>query len=142
MNVMKLDYDMEIFNEQNVELMLSKLGLNTNNYLITMTKPSLLSVAAIGSIAEFANRYCIICFSETELNLIMLSRINSKKVTELIKIQRNEISNIKLSNILVSYMLNIKASESTFKLQVFKKVARFTKIKNSIESFKRIYIQK
>ena len=31
MNVMKLDYDMEIFNEQNVELMLSKLGLNHNN---------------------------------------------------------------------------------------------------------------
>lgn len=142
MNVMKLDYDMGIFNEQNVELMLSKLELNTNNYLITMTKPSLLSFSAIGSIAEFANRYCIICFSETELNLIMLSRINSKKVTELIKIQRNEISNIKLSNILVSYMLNIKARESKFKFQVFTKVARFTKIKNSIESFKRIYIQK
>lgn len=139
MNVMKLDYDMEIFNEQNVELMISTLGLNTNNYLITMTKPSLLSVSAIGSIAEFANRYCIICFSDTELNLIMLSRINSKKVTELIKIQRNEISNIKLSNILVSYMLNIKASESTFKFQVFKKVARFTKIKNSIETFKKMY---
>lgn len=142
MDVIKLEYDMEKFNEENVELMLSKLGLNINDYFIAMTKPSLLSVAAIGNIAEFANRYCIICFSETELNLIMLSRIDNKKVTELIKIQRNEINNIKFSNILVSYMLNIKVSESTMKFQVFKKVARFTKIKNSIESFKRIYILK
>lgn len=90
---------MEGFNEESVELMLSKLGLNVNNYLIAMTKPSLLSVAVIGTIAEFANRYCIICFSETELNLIMISRINSKKITELIKIPRNEINNLKLSNI-------------------------------------------
>ena len=60
MNVMKLNYDMEIFNQQNIELMLSKLGLNTNNYLITMTKPSYLSVAAIDKFAEFANRYCVI----------------------------------------------------------------------------------
>ena len=104
-----------------------------------MTKPSLLSVAAMGSIVEFADRYCVICFSEKELNLIMLSRMNSKKVTELIKVKRNEISNIKLSNILVSYMLDIKTSDSVFKFQVFKKVARFTKIKNSIDLFRKIY---
>ena len=139
MNVMKLEYDMENFDEKNVELMLGKLGFNVNNYIISLTKPSLLSVAAMGSIAEFADRYCIICFSETELNLIMLSRMNSKKVTELIKVQRDEIANVKLSNILVSYMLDIKTSESTFKFQVFKKVARFTKIKNSIGLFKKIY---
>ena len=139
MNVMQLEYDMENFDEKNVELMLGKLGFNVNNYIISLTKPSLLSVAAMGSIAEFADRYCIICFSETELNLIMLSRMNSKKVTELIKVQRDEIANVKLSNILVSYMLDIKTSESTFKFQVFKKVARFTKIKNSIDLFKKIY---
>ena len=139
MNVMKLEYDMENFDEKNVELMLGKLGFNVNNYIISLTKPSLLSVAAMGSIAEFADRYCIICFSETELNLIMLSRMNSKKVTELIRVQRDEIANVKLSNILVSYMLDIKTSESTFKFQVFKKVARFTKIKNSIDLFKKIY---
>lgn len=139
MNITKIDYDMESFNQESVELMLSSLGLNVNNYLIAMTKPSLLSVAAIGTIAEFANRYCIICFSETELNLIMISRINSKKITELIKIPRNEINNMKLSNIWISYMLNIKANESTMKFQVFKKVARFTKVKKSIESFKKMY---
>lgn len=139
MNVVNFEYDMEDFNEKNVELMLSKLGFDTNNYFISMTKPSLLSVTALGMIAEFEDRYCVVCFSETELNLIMLSRKSGKKVTELIKIQRSEISNIKLSNILVSYMLNIKTSESVFKFQVFKKVARFTKTKNSIELFKKIY---
>ena len=139
MEVTKLEYDMESFNEENVELMLSKLGLNMNNYFIAMTKPSILSVAVIGNIAQFNNRYCIICFSETELNLIMLSRINSKKATELIKIQRSEINNIKLSNVLISYTLNVKVSESVFKFQVFKKVARFTKIKNSIDAFKKMY---
>ena len=139
MNVMKLEYDMENFDEVNVKNMLSKLGLNTDNYFIAMTKPSILSVAIIGNIVEFANRYCIICFSETELNLIMLSRTSNKKTTELIKIPRNEISSIKLSNILISYMLNIKTSDSTVKFQVFKKVARFPKVKRAIELFKTMY---
>ncbi len=139
MNVMKLEYDMENFDEVNVKNMLSKLGLNTDNYFIAMTKPSILSVAIIGNIVEFANRYCIICFSETELNLIMLSRTSNKKTTELIKIPRNEISSIKLSNILISYMLNIKTSDSTVKFQVFKKVAKFPKVKRAIELFKTMY---
>ena len=122
--------------------MLSQFGFNVNNYFIAMTKPSLISVALVGNLAEITDRYCIICFSETELNLIMTSRINTKKVTELIKIPRNEISNIKLSNILISYLLKLKTNESTIKFQVFKKVARFTKLKDSIELFKNIYIQK
>lgn len=138
MNVVSFQYDMEKFDEKNVELMLSKLGFDTNNYFIAMTKPSLLAVAAVGMVAEFANRYCIVCFSDTELNLIMLSRIDNKKVTELIKIQRSEITNIKLSNILICYMLKIKTNESVFNFQVFKRVAQFTKIKNSIELFKKI----
>ena len=139
MNVTKMEYKMEKFNEENVEIMLKNLGLNANNYFITMTKPSLLNVALIGNIAEFSNRYCIICFSETELNLIMLSRINSTKVTELIKIERNEISKIKLSDILISYMLNLTANESTMKFQVYKKVAKFTKLKDSLELFRKLY---
>lgn len=139
MNISKIDYEMEKFNEENVELMLKNLGLNMDDYFITMTKPSLLNVALIGTIAEFANRYCILCFSETKLNLIMLSRINSKKVTELIKIDRNEINKIKLSDILISHMLNITVSESNMKFQVFKKVAKFSKQKNSIELFKNSY---
>lgn len=139
MNVTKMDYEMEKFNEENVELMLEDLGLNIDNYFIAMTKPSLLNVALMGNIAEFSNRYCIICFSETELNLIMLSRINSKKVTELLKIDRNEISKMKLSDILISYMLNITVSQSTMKFQVYKKVAKFTKLKGSIELFKNLY---
>lgn len=139
MNVTKMDYEMEKFNEENVENMLKNLGLNIDNYFIAMTKPSLLNVALIGNIAEFSNRYCIICFSETELNLIMLSRINSKKVTEILKIDRNEISKLNLSDILISYMLNITACQSTMKFQVYKKVAKFTKLKNSIELFKNLY---
>lgn len=139
MNVTKMDYEMENINEQNVELMLKNLGLNTDNYFIAMTKPSSLNVALMGIISEFSNRYCIISFSETELNLIMLSRINSKKVTELLKIDRNEINKIKLSDILISYMLNITASESTIKFQTYKNVAKFTKLKSSIELFKKLY---
>ncbi len=139
MNVIKLDYEMEKYNEENVELMLGSLGLDTNNYFIAMTKPSLLSVTTAGLLAEFANRYCIVCFSETELNLIMLSRLNTKKATEQIKIQRNEITNIKLSNILVSYMLNIKEEDSTLKLQVYKKVALFPKAGNAVSIFKDMY---
>lgn len=139
MNITKIEYKMQKFNEENVELMLKNLGLNINNYFIAMTKPSLLKVALIGTIAEFANRYCIICFSETELNLIMLSRVNSTNVTEMIKINREEIDKIKLSDILVSYMLNIKTSKSTMKFQVYKKVAKFTKLKNSLEIFKKLY---
>lgn len=139
MNVMKLDYDMEIFNKENVEVLLNRLEFNKDNYFIAMTKPSLLSYAFIGSIADFANRYCIVCFSESELNLIMLSRINSKKVTELIKIERSQINSMKLSNILISYMLNIKVNESKMKFQVFKKVGRFSNMKNAIELFKKMY---
>lgn len=139
MNVTKVDYEMKKFNEENVELMIRDLKFNADGYLITMTKPSLLNVALIGNFAEFANRYSIICFSETELNLIMLSRINSKKVTEVIKIDRSEISKMKLSNVLISYMLDIIQGESTMKFQVYKSVAKFTKIKASIESFKKMY---
>ena len=140
MNISKMEYKMEKFNEENVEVMLKNFGLDIDNYFIAMTKPSLLNVAFMGNIAEFFNRYCIICFSETELNLIMLSRTNSNKVTELIKVNRNEISKMKLSDILISYMLNITVSESTMKFQVYKKVAKFTKLKNSLEIFKKIYV--
>lgn len=139
MNIVKLNYEMDEFNEENVKKIISQLNLNSNNYFIGMTKPSLLKFALIGNIAEFADRYCIICFSETELNLIMLSRISTKKTTELIKINRNEINDIKLSNILISYMMSIKCGESNIKMQVFKKVAKFSNIKNSINTFKKMY---
>ena len=139
MNIVKLNYEMNEFNDENVKKILSQLNLNSNNYFIAMTKPSLLNLALIGNIAEFANRYCIICFSESEVNLIMLSRIYNKKTTELIKINHNEINDIKLSNILISYMMNIKCEESNIKLQVFKKFAKFSNIKNSINVFKKMY---
>ena len=139
MNITKMEYKMEKFNEENVELILKNLGLNVNNYFIAMTKPSLLNVAVIGLAAEFSNRYSIVCFSETELHLIMISRLNTTKVTEVIQIDRNEIDKIKLSDILISYMLNITAGESTMKFQVYKKVAKFKKLRESIEVFKKIY---
>lgn len=134
-----MDYEMECFNEENIEIMIKNLELNTKNYFIALTKPSLLNLALLGNITNFFNRYCIICFSETELNLIMLSRIDSKKVTELIKINRNEINKIKLSNILISYTLKINISKSNMKFQVFKKVAKFSKLKESIRLFKDSY---
>ena len=130
MNVTKLDYNLEKFDDENIQLLLTKLGLNKDNYFIAMTKPSILTIALVGTIAEFANRYCIICFSETELNFIMLSRLNSKKVTELIKIQRTEIDNLKLKNILISYIFTLKADKNKMIFQVYKKVA---KIKNTKE---------
>ena len=69
----------------------------------------------------------------------MLSRLNNKKVTEIIKINRAEINNIKFSNVLISYMLQINLSESTMKFQVFKKFGSFTKTTASIDLFKKIY---
>lgn len=139
MNVTKLDYNLEKFDDENIQLLLTKLGLNKDNYFIAMTKPSILTIALIGTIAEFANRYCIICFSETELNFIMLSRLNSKKVTELIKIQRAEIDNLKLKNILISYILTLKADKNKMIFQVYKKVAKIKNAKESIKLFKQIY---
>lgn len=140
MNVTKLEYNMEKYDEENISLMLSRFGLDVNNYFIAMTKPSMLNEALLGSIIELANRYCIVSFSETEINLIMLSRVSNKKVTEVIKIPRSEIINIKFSNILISYTLSIKTNDSTLYFQVFKKVGKFTKIKSGIESFKKIYV--
>lgn len=123
LNVTKTDYEMEKFNQKNVELMIKDLNLNMNDYFIAMTKPSVLKVTFLGNLAEFANRYCVICFSETELNIIMLSRTNTKKVTEILKIDSSKINNMKFSNILISYMLNISTDGSKMKFQVFKKVA-------------------
>ncbi len=60
----------------------------------------------------------------------MLSRISNKKITEIIKIPRNEIKSIKLSNILISYMLHIKYENSKLKFQIFKKIAKFPNVKN------------
>lgn len=139
MNVTKFEYDLQKFNEENVENLLTNLGFNVNNYFFAMTKPSVLSRALIGNIVDFSSRYCIIYFSETEINLIMLSRLSNKKVTEIIKINRNEINSIKLSNILISYSLTVKLEESTMRFQVFKKFGKFTKVKNSIKLFKKIY---
>ena len=139
MNVTKLDYNLEKFDDENIQLLLTKLGLNKDNYFIAMTKPSILTIALVGTIAEFANRYCIICFSETELNFIMLSRLNSKKVTELIKIQRTEIDNLKLKNILISYIFTLKADKNKMIFKVYKKVAKIKNTKESIKLFKQIY---
>jgi hypothetical protein len=139
MNVTKVEYNLKKFNQENVEALLESLGLDVNNYLLSMTKPSMLSRALVGNIVDFSSRYCIICFSETEINLIMLSRLDSKKVTETIKINRDEINDIRLSNVIISYMLNIKLSDSNMKFQVFKKVGKFTKINSALEVFKQIY---
>ena len=139
MEIMKFDYEMRNFSGEDVELLLSKLGFNLDGYFIAMTKPSLLSMTLVGNLSNFSNRYCIVCFSDTELNLIMLSRMNSKKVTEIVKIPRTEIINMKLSNILISYTLKMKINDSKMKFQVFKKVGKFEKIKTSLESFKNMY---
>lgn len=139
MNVAKLDYQMAQFDEANVEYLLASLGHISNVYFFAMTKPSILSRALVGNIMDFTNRYCIFCFSETEINLIMLSRLDNKKVTEIVKLNRNEINNLKLSNVLICYNLKIKTTDSSFKLQVFKKFGKFSKVKNSIEMFKKIY---
>lgn len=140
MNITKLDYKLERFDEEDFETFLNKMGINANGYIFAMTKPSLLSRALIGNVVDFSNRNCFICFSDTELNLIMLSRISNKHITELIKIEKKDIVNIKLSNILISYMMHLKTSDSTMKFQIFKKVGKFSKAENSIKLFKSMYI--
>lgn len=139
MNATKINYKMEKYNDENVQIMLKNLGLNVNNYFIAMTQASFLDVAIMGSIAERSDRNCIIAFSETELNLIMLSILDNKKVTEIIKIDHSEINKMKLSDILISYMLYITAGKSSIKFQVYKKVINFNNLKNSIELFKKMY---
>ena len=133
---------MQKFDQENVEALLVNLGLSVDNYFFAMTRPSLLSRAVIGNIVDFANRYCIISFSETEINLIMLSRLSNKNTTELIKINRNEIVSAEFSSILISYMLYLKTNESSMKFQVFKKFGKFNKISASLELFKRLYVNK
>ena len=49
----KLDYKFQKFNQENVEILLTNLGLNVNNYFIAMTKPSILSRAIIGNIVDY-----------------------------------------------------------------------------------------
>lgn len=139
MNVVKLEYQMSKFDEANVEYLLTSLGFNPNVYFFAMTKPSLLSRAIIGNVMEFSSRYCIVCFSEAEINLVMLSRLDNKKVTEIYKINRSEISNLKLSNLWFCYKLKIKTSDSNLKFQVFKRFGKFAKVKNSLEVFKQLY---
>ncbi len=139
METTKLDYKLKKYNEENVEILLKELGLNSNNYFLAVTKASMLNRAIIGNVVDFFNRNCIICFSETEIDLIMLSRIDNKKITEIVKINRNEINNVKLSNILISYMLNVKLDKTSMKFQVFKKVRGFTKLRNAIDLFDKMY---
>lgn len=136
MNTTNLDYSMESFDENNVNTMLNRLGINASGYFIAMASPSLSQLIFVGS---FGYRNCIICFSETELNLIMLSRMTNTKATELIKIQRNEISNIKMSDILLGYKLSMKANGKKMKFQIHKSAAKFPKIGASIELFKQFY---
>lgn len=139
MNVKKIEYNLSKFDEENVETLLDSLNYNKGNYFFTMTKPSILSRILIGNITDFSNRYCIICFSEAEINMIMLSRLSNKKVTEIISINRDEIIGMKLSNVLISFMLNIKLNESNLKFQLFKKFGKFSKVKGSIEAFREMY---
>lgn len=139
MIVTNLEYNMSKFDVENVEKVIADLGLNVNNYFFALTKPSMLSRTLVGNIADFSSRYAIVCFSETEINLIMLSRMSNKKVTELIRINREEIKSVKFSNILISYMLKMKLNDSTMNFQVFKKFGKFAKVKNSLELFKKTY---
>lgn len=136
----KLDYKFQKFNEENVEALLKNLNLNPNNFF-AMEKPGMLSMAFIGNLANFfVQRYCIFCFSETEIKLIMLSRLDNKQVTETITIHRNELNKIKISKILFIDRLCIKLCNSgTMKFQVFKKFFNFKPTSDAIEVFKTIY---
>lgn len=138
-SVLPNTYDLEKFNSENVEKMFSDIGLNTDNYLYTMTKVSSFLYAATGTIANFARQYCVINFDENELVLFMLSRLDNKKVTNIFKIPKSEIESVKISNILISYNLTITAKDGTLKFQLFKKVKIFSKQKESIKKFKELY---
>lgn len=51
---------MNSFDEENVNQTIRQLNINANGYIMAMTRPSVLKMALIGNIAEFANRTCII----------------------------------------------------------------------------------
>ena len=140
MEVTKYDYNFESFNENCVEELLVKLGLSNNNYFFAITKPSLIDRLVVGNILEFANRYCFLCFSESKITMIMLSRLNSKKVTEIITLNHDEIKSVDFSNVFISYKMKIKTENSTMNFQVLKKVRNFNKIADSIELFKKYYL--
>ena len=139
MNVIKINYQLEKFDEENVCNLINNLNLNCSNYFLAMTKPSFLALAAFGSPAEFVNRYCLVCFNETKIDLVLLSRLDTKKVTEVIEISKTEITKIKLSDVLVSYMLKMEAGNCRYNFQVFKKAARFNTVASGIANFKTLY---
>lgn len=139
MNAIKINYQLEKFNEENVCTLINSLGLNCSNYFLAMTKPSLLTVAALGAASEFTSRYCLFCFNETKINLVLLSRLDTKKATDIIEIPKEEITKLKLSNVLVSYMLKVGTNNSELNFQVFKKVAHFPSVHTGINNFKIMY---
>lgn len=135
---MEYNYEMPGFDQNNIELMLQQMGLSTD-FMWTMTEATMLDYAIFGSFAGFKSQNCIINFSEWGLILILLSRLNAKKVTGIIRIPKSDISLIKVSNILVSYNLKIKFAGGTLKFQLFKVVGGMKKQKENIAKFRNMY---
>ena len=134
------NYVMESFNEENIERMLSNFGLNKDHYLYMMTNLSTLQLVVGGTLANFARQYCIMSFNENEVVLFMLSRLDNKKVTNIIKINKCDIDTIKLKNVIISYNLKIKSKLGSIGFQLFKKVRGMSKQKENIKIFKSMYI--
>lgn len=133
-------YVLEKCNEENIEKMLINYGLNKNNYLYMMTNASALSYVIAGSLANFSRQNCIMSFNENQIVLFMLSRLDNKKITNVIKIDKCDIDLIKLSNVIISYRLKIKSKVGDISFQLFKGARGLSKQKDNIKLFKTMYI--
>lgn len=141
MDIFDVNYEMDKFDQNNINIMLNNLGINAINYFMAMTRPSFISKVFLGVLSEFTNRYCIIAFNENEIYIIITAGLTGKTIDKIIKINRNMMNGLKLSNSLIYYMLKIDVEGCVYNLQVFKKVGGFNNIKDSLETFKKIYNQ-
>jgi len=135
---MEYTYDIPKLDQESIETMLKQMGLSSD-FLWTMSQATFLEYAAFGNLANLTNQNCIINFSEGGLILILLSQLNNKKVTGIIRIPKSGITFVKVSNILVSYNLKIKFNAGTMVFQLFKLVRWLPKQKENIKKFREMY---
>ena len=141
MERLSVDYKMEQFTPEELDKFLIANGIRYDGYIYGMTQKSLSIRITVGNVVNFTNTNCFICFTNNDITLVMLSRLSNKHITEIIKINKEEITNTSLTNILFSYMLTLKTNDTTFRIQVLKKLLRFPRVSTDIDLFKSFYIK-
>ena len=119
--------------------MFRKFNLQTENYFFVITNVATYKYLIAGSLANFSRQYAVINFNVNEIVMFMFSRLDNKKVTNIIRLSRNEILQTKVSNHLISYNLSIETNNGNFHFQLFKKYGKFDKQKDSINKFQQMF---